>query len=559
MRLDYTDCGLKYYINKTQGVVSKCESGSHEYIKAKPTEDDLKTLTLFLEQFNNIPNLFKASGGVNNNIFRKGQANHQLGLDVIKFFEDRGSNNIKLSECVYLIGRLTDKRPTCGCTRNGSLAFLSMDEGYRRFCGTNKVCSRYLESKTQDFKRFLKNETVEDYNKRHEKKRETIIERYGVDNYFKLPEFIENNYSEELVAKRNKNRVEAVMKKYGVDNVRKSNRFKESVRRTSMERYGVTNHRMLVLNEDARNKLSDKDWLTTETQKYSISHIAKSLSCDFSTVASYITKHDIDYMPHKGSAEEMIVKDILQELGVSFEDGSKKFLDNRFEIDFLLHEYKIGIEVNGLYWHSEKRRDDPMYHQNKTDECLSKGYKLIHIWDSDINKKLPQVTDLIMRATNNIINDVDVTSVSTIDYMTYKNFIDLNSLTDGEVQNVKSFGVYNDGDLIAVFGLTYDDETVEIHNITQLIGYNVMNIIPTILKQISIECKSSDMVIEYVHDTRLGPNELLLINNFKLEDVYGDPTTYYTFDFETLHTEQPLNAKRKVYKVHGCKPTLYKF
>lgn len=519
----------------------------------------MTTIEELSKQLNDIPNLYKGNGAINSVIFKKGQTYHKLKNDIVEFYTDCGVFSDKFSEYVYLINQNMLDRPRCDCDRNGCLTYRSIIKGYSKFCGDVTICSRYLESKTQDFKRFLRNETVEDYNKRHEKKRDTVIERYGVDNYFKLPEFIENNYSEDLVAKRNKNRVEAVMKKYGVDNVRKSDRYKESVRRTSMERYGVTNHRMLVLNEDARIKLSDKDWLTNESQKYSISYIAKSLKCDFSTVASYISKHSIDYVPHKGSAEEMIINDILQELGISFEEGSKKFLDNRYEIDFLLHEHRIGIEVNGLYWHSEKRRDDPMYHQNKTDECLSKGYKLIHIWDSDINNRLPQVTDLIMRATNNIINEINITSVSAIDYITYKNFIDLNSLTDGNIQHVNSFGVYNDGVLIAVFGLSYDDETVEIHNVTQLIGYNVPNIIPTILKQISIECGSSDMVIEYVHDTRLGPNELLLSNNFKLEDVYEDPTTYYTFNFETLHTEQPLNAKRKVYKVYGCKQTVYKF
>ena len=57
---------------------------------------------------------------------------------------------------------------------------------------------------------------------------------------------------------------------------------------------------------------------------------------------------------------------------------------NGKEIDIFLPEYKIGIEYNGSYFHSEKFQNDPTWHLvNKQRICDAKGIKLIHISDYD--------------------------------------------------------------------------------------------------------------------------------------------------------------------------------
>lgn len=54
------------------------------------------------------------------------------------------------------------------------------------------------------------------------------------------------------------------------------------------------------------------------------------------------------------------------------------------EIDILLPEYKIGIEYNGSYFHSEKFQEDPVWSLlNKQRLCRDKGIELIHIADYD--------------------------------------------------------------------------------------------------------------------------------------------------------------------------------
>jgi len=58
-------------------------------------------------------------------------------------------------------------------------------------------------------------------------------------------------------------------------------------------------------------------------------------------------------------------------------------LNNNQEIDIFLPELKIGIEFDGLYWHSEEKRKDKNYHLNKTNLANSVKIRLIHIFEDE--------------------------------------------------------------------------------------------------------------------------------------------------------------------------------
>ena len=63
------------------------------------------------------------------------------------------------------------------------------------------------------------------------------------------------------------------------------------------------------------------------------------------------------------------------------------------ELDFYFPDINLAIEFNGVYWHSDKRsrkyfKTQEDYHNYKTEECLKKGIKLIHIAEEDyLNNK----------------------------------------------------------------------------------------------------------------------------------------------------------------------------
>jgi hypothetical protein len=88
------------------------------------------------------------------------------------------------------------------------------------------------------------------------------------------------------------------------------------------------------------------------------------------------------------SKEETEVVDFIKSLGVEVITNDRKLLKG-MEIDILIPELKIGIEYNGILWHSEDfGSKDLNYHLNKTLLMNFAGYNLIHIFSDEwINNK----------------------------------------------------------------------------------------------------------------------------------------------------------------------------
>lgn len=67
--------------------------------------------------------------------------------------------------------------------------------------------------------------------------------------------------------------------------------------------------------------------------------------------------------------------------------GGDRSLLSGLEIDVLIPSIKVGIEFNGLIWHSERYGKGREYHQQKTNAAAAAGYRLIHIWEDEWENK----------------------------------------------------------------------------------------------------------------------------------------------------------------------------
>lgn len=72
----------------------------------------------------------------------------------------------------------------------------------------------------------------------------------------------------------------------------------------------------------------------------------------------------------------------LQALGVTEIIRSSRRLIPPQEIDLFLPKHNVAIEVNGVYWHSEKFKEAD-YHLKKHEACAEKGVRLIQVWEDD--------------------------------------------------------------------------------------------------------------------------------------------------------------------------------
>ena len=72
---------------------------------------------------------------------------------------------------------------------------------------------------------------------------------------------------------------------------------------------------------------------------------------------------------------------LLGEENVKVRDRS--ILDNGYELDIYIPSKSIAIEYDGVFWHSDASNKDKFYHLKKTEECLTKGIGLIHVFEDE--------------------------------------------------------------------------------------------------------------------------------------------------------------------------------
>lgn len=74
---------------------------------------------------------------------------------------------------------------------------------------------------------------------------------------------------------------------------------------------------------------------------------------------------------------------------------ARNILPGNKEIDIYIPSKKIGIEYNGLFWHSDSSGKNKWYHTNKTNECEKLGIRLIQIFEDEYEQNKQLVLDKI--------------------------------------------------------------------------------------------------------------------------------------------------------------------
>lgn len=129
--------------------------------------------------------------------------------------------------------------------------------------------------------------------------------------------------------------------------------------------------------------LKNKHNITVEEYKLEFPN-SKIVSESTSNVLSEIIKEtNINFQPTWVSKGELEIKEFIDGLGFEVYKGKNRKLLEGKEIDLIIPSVKIGIEYNGLYYHTENMGKNSVYHLNKTLACNQLGYKLIHIFEDE--------------------------------------------------------------------------------------------------------------------------------------------------------------------------------
>lgn len=358
-----------------------------------------------------------------------------------KYYKDLGYD-VSLPNLEILTKDLpkhSKKKINVKCDTCGSEKELSFQNYYKI---TNGLKDKYYCSKCRNFK--ASKTMVERYgessalkiSKFKEKQQETLEKRYGIQHPSQSKDF-------QNIMKNN------LKNKYGVENISQIKEVKGkkivSLENSWIDRMSKNFPELNIVSGDYQNKLL---LIKCKDHEYEISYDLlynrKQLNIEYCTKCNPINNNSSE-------GERELVNFIKNNYDGNIQEKNRKII-YPYEIDVFLPDLKLGIEFNGLYWHSEENNNkEKDYHRIKTNLSNQKNITLIHIYEDSWNFKKEIVKSRLLNLLNQTPSKIYARKCEIIelDNREYKDFLEENHL-QGVVYSKYKFGLVYDNQLVSV-------------------------------------------------------------------------------------------------------------
>lgn len=166
----------------------------------------------------------------------------------------------------------------------------------------------------------------------------------------------------------------------------------------------------------------------------------------------------------------------LEKYDIKYISNNWDILDTK-EIDIFLPEYNIGIEHNGIYWHSEKNNFPKYRHLEKTKEGISKNIDILQIFGSEWYNNRKIVKDIILKKCNKIENIIYPSDciIDKICDTTANDFLHENSLEGRSLVANITYGIYFKNEIVGVISSHIDGDTLIIDRMCEKLNHTIKN------------------------------------------------------------------------------------
>jgi len=351
-------------------------------------------------------------------------------------------------------------------------------------------------------------------NKISEKRKNTNKKLYGVEYYCQTEEY--------------KIKVRSThMKNYGVNHIFQSKEIKNKTKNTNFEKFGsiystqrhYTLEQLEIVNNPERLKEIYNEHVDNEIP---VEQLSLKYRFSESLLGQHFKKNGLISKKFSKSFQENIIKEFLDELNIDHIQNDRQQLNGK-ELDFYIPEYQLGIEINGLYWHNENKKDK--YNLLiKYNLCKEKGIKLLHFWDIEVKYKFEIAKSIIKDnlGLNQIIN-INNYIIKEISQEESYEFYENNHILGG-ISCDYNYGLYYEEELLSCIGINKVEEGYKIIRDCTKIGYNIAEGFSKLLNY--VKNMYNKFPIYLVLDKRLFNEEKYMKFGVKL---YKDtlPNIYY--------------------------------
>lgn len=291
---------------------------------------------------------------------------------------------------LYSLRNGITSRPKCGVC-GADMNFNPQLNRFNNFC--NNVKGSSCVSRHQETQDERKRKLVERYGSEHatqnpEVRRKTVetnIKKYGC---------VSPTQNDDVKQKT----TNTFRTRYGVECAAHIPGMRGRIENTNIKKFGTNTYAESMVPQHIRDKLSDKTWLTEQLSTRTNSEIAAELGTTTQQIRKAVRSLGLEEVVRPTTSQpEREIQQLLLSNNILFETNVKTIINPK-EIDIYVPELKLGIEFNGIIFHSEKFGRGRTYHTDKRSECISRGIRLLQIWSNDWEQRQEIVKSRLLHA-----------------------------------------------------------------------------------------------------------------------------------------------------------------
>ena len=381
------------------------------------------------------------------------------------------------------------------------------------------------------------------------KTKETNIRKYGVENA---------NQSDKVKKSKKKTMIE----RYGVDNPSKLNSVKEKKKESFQRHFGVDHvfflQKQKLFSEPKRIKETGEtfyDWYNSLSDpKPSMSSLYVSTRKSPCVSLVDLNMFICDWQQNKTKLEAKAERIF----GCTFYN-KKPHMNISYRPDFKLSE-RVFVNVDGLFWHSEKKQTNNNYHFQMRKDFESNGFQLFQFHENEIGDKSNIVSSITKNSLGITKHRIGARSCSVkpVPHNIATVFLQHNHLMGSTT--AKHVGLYLKDDLVSLMSYRQSKTVMKIERFCSKLDFSVQGGFSKLLSYIETNCMKSS--IEEIHnwvDLRYGTGKHLVNKGFVMtKETLGWKWTDGYQTFNRLSCRANLDDRRLTEREHAQELGWYK-